>query len=159
MTGKQKAILIGLGILDLLVVLGLGVIVIGGSQSAVDPAPNPAKADACSDALLADLTKTGGSVVLAWSGTTAHVTIRCEAPPTGPPEQYLWTVLDSFPTPLPTPCPVPETVLISVLMPGQQIHTAKLAGSDLAAWLRGTQSDGDLATRALYRTTGSATHP
>lgn len=160
MTTKQKVVLIVLAILDVAVVTGLGAIMVSRSRPSADPAPILPAEDPCAEALLSALATTGDATTVAWTREAAHLSVaQSTVVSTVPAEQYLWTVLDSLPAPLPVVCPLPETVTISVHAPEGTVHTTRLNGSDLAAWLAGTQSDQDLAARALYRSLPSQPLP
>jgi hypothetical protein len=160
MTARQKAVLIVLGILDIAVIVGLAAVVVSHSRPTTDPGPIVVPDDPCAQELLDALAVPGQSVTVAWRNEAAYVTVSLHNLPSEAfAEQHIWLVLDRLPAPLPQPCPLPESVTLSVSSPQGIIHTVKLKGSDLAAWLAGSHSDADLAARALYRSLHSRPLP
>ena len=158
MTRKQLLVLVVLGVVDLLVIAGLGVYARTQRRTAaVQPPPLVAAAypSECATFLLesAELSGWGARVSETESVLFYEVSTRGPAAQVAA-DQAIWEILDSLSPAFAATCGEPEWVSITVIVDGNgapQQATAQFAGDALVSWLQGGTSDSDLADQARYR--------
>lgn len=145
MTGRQKLILVLMGLLDLAVVLALGSVVLLSQQRQHPPDSGSAVDATCATALRQKLPPTWQPLV---SGGPTVLTIALS--PEAGDGQAFWKVLDALKVSAPLSCTVPQT--ITLLITGADAgDVAQIGGDDFRAWQQGQLSDAELSRRARYR--------
>ncbi len=155
MNRKQTSILLILGILDLVVIAGLGFIVYTNSQSPAQPEAT-LSIDPCSQSVLEALPLVTQSSI-AWDASQLHLKLYTNYESAAPPEesvQYLWAALDALAYATTQGCPIPATVKVSLTAQGTQQtihHVAEVEGTYVAAWASGELDEAEFLTYARYR--------
>lgn len=155
MTRKQKGVLLILGMLNLIVILGVGSIILHDAWQTISAPPPPlvmVTPTACEQQLLAAFPATMHPAST-WTQQQLMVQLALAESPGPENAQHLWAVLDTLAAIFQEDCPVPETVVIAVSV-GSEIqhrHLVQLSGTDIAAWLAGDLSEDALAAQSRYR--------
>jgi hypothetical protein len=160
MKRRQKLVLVGLAVVNVLVIgLMATTVIVTMRRNRRPPAipgtgatPSPCVAD-----LLPALESAGYAPAVTWDTQEARVhlellpvtTAAVEADP-----QLLWAALDALATGLPATCRTPRTLTLSlsVRAEGETHHfTGRFSGPSLQAWRAGELSDEEFAAESRFR--------
>jgi len=153
MNHRQKVILIGMGLLNLLVIGGLGYVIWRNSQVPTVGLDTTLCTEQTLKAIPSYL-----SPAIAWEAEQCYLTVTASYDVPAPPEssaQLLWVELDGLAQALRVGCPTPKAVTLTVTAHGtseSRSYIAQCRGEDIKAWIDGTLSPEALAAKTLYRT-------